>query len=52
MTHTIQVFLLLLFRMLLPPGETENRRNDENGMNNARRNYHRRSIFELGPKGK
>ena len=40
--------------MLLPPGEAETRRNDENnaiGIKNARRNYHRRSIFELGPKG-
>ena len=38
--------------MLLPPGEAEARqRNDENEIKNARRNYHRRSIFELGPKG-
>ena len=46
--------MIIIFRMLLPPGEAETRRNDENnpnGIKNARRNYHRRSIFELGPKG-
>ena len=37
--------------MLLPPGEAEAPRKDETGIKNARRNYHRRSIFELGPKG-
>ena len=38
-------------RILLPPGQAAARRNDDDGMPTGRRNYHRRSIFELGPKG-
>ena len=52
------ILRMLLFdnysRMLLPPSEEachSNRRKDEVGKVNPRRNFHRRSIFELGPKG-
>ena len=39
-------------RMLLPPSHAAAQREDDIGMpGTGRRNYHRRSIFELGPKG-
>ena len=37
--------------MLLPPSHAAAPREDDIGMPTGRRNYHRRSIFELGPKG-
>ena len=38
-------------RILLPPSQAAAQRKDDIGMPTGRRNYHRRSIFELGPKG-
>ena len=38
-------------RMLLPPSQAAAQREDDIGMPTGRINYHRRSIFELGPKG-
>ena len=39
-------------RILLPPTQAAAQRKDDIGMPTGRKNYHRRSIFELGPKGK